>query len=240
MNNRFHYTKLISIALGLSLIFTASLARGENDESRKVWNCTELLDAQTRSTLAGYEGFFASLFQLPSEYEMASEQGKKRLVNQWIRELRGGDNKRVAEAGAYLGMIKARGAVKSLEKPIADRRRGGRVRWVCTRSLGQIGDKSSIPVLISLLDNVNKNTRIYARVALAEITDVYFGDDKEKWKSCQSGKTPQLCTSTECKTGDFSKSQKSYSKNKLGFRLPDIYGRIVDSQDYAKSQQYRR
>ena len=232
MKYEHNFRNVILVIFGFAMIFTANSAKSENSEPTTIWTCTELLDAQTGSDLAGYEHFFAGLFQLPSEYEQASEAEKGRLVNQWIKELRGNNREKATEASAYLGIIKATKAVKPLEKVIAAGR-GGRLRWVCIRSLGQIGNKSSIPVLINLLDNTNKNTRVYARVALAEITGVYFGDDREKWKSWQTGKTPQLCTSTECKTGDFSRTQKSYSKNKLGFRLPDIYGRIVDSQDYA-------
>jgi protocatechuate 3,4-dioxygenase beta subunit len=65
------------------------------------------------------------------------------------------------------------------------------------RSLGQIGDKHSIPVLINLLDHNNWNVRTYAKVSLAQIAGVYLGDDKEKWREwCQeeglaSGRSPE-------------------------------------------------
>ncbi len=237
MKSRCSFKSVISVVVGFALVFAANLAKAESTESTKIWDCAELLDPQTRSALAGQESFFASLFQLPSEYEPASEAEKRRLVNQWIKELRGNDYEKVAEAAAYLGIVKAKKAVKLLEKVTAAGRGGGRIRWVCTRSLGQIGDKSSIPVLISLLDNANKDTRIYARVSLAEITGVYLGDDKEKWKNWQTYKTSELRTSTkrtQPKDNQTSSiSQKPYSSDRLGFHLPDIYGRIVDSQDYA-------
>jgi len=237
MKRRRSFKSVILAVVGLSLVFAANLAKAESTKSTKIWGCIELLDPQTRSALTGQERFFASLFQLPSEYGPASEGEKGRLVNQWLKELQGNDYEKVTEAAAYLGIVKAKDAVKLLERIIAAGRGGGRIRWVCTRSLGQIGSKSSIPVLIGLLDNANKDTRVYARASLAEITGVYFGDDKAKWKSWQAGKPPQLRTSVERKkTADnqtFDKFEKSYSSNRLGFRLPDIYGRIVDSQDYA-------
>ncbi|MHC4736309.1 MAG: redoxin family protein, partial [Planctomycetota bacterium] len=208
-------------------------AQAANSESTKIWDCTELLDPQTRSALAGHERFFVGLFRLPSEYETATNAEKGQLVNQWIKELRGSNNEKATGAAAYLGIVKAKKAVKPLEKVIAAGR-GGRIRWVCTRSLGQIGDKSSIPVLIGLLDNRNKDTRVYAKVSLAEITGVYLGDDKEKWKNWQTYKTQTTTKRTQ--PGDnqtSSKLKRPYSSDRLGFHLPDIYGRIVDSQDYA-------
>jgi len=171
--------------VGLTLVFTANLSTTESTNSTTIWNCIELLDPQTRSALSSYEQFFGRLFQLPSEYESASEAEKKKLVNLWIKELQGNDNEKATKVAAYLGIVKAKDAVKPLEKVIAAGRGGGRIRWVCTRSLGQIGEESSIPVLVGLLDNTNRNTRVYARVSLAEITGEYLGNDKEAWKSWQ-------------------------------------------------------
>lgn len=230
------FERIILGIFGFALIFTANFATAEVDESASVWKSIELLDRQTKSKLNGFDRFFDSLFQLPSEYKFSPESEKKGMVKQWIQELHSGNSDKSIAAAAYLGMVEAAEAVEPLERKAA-KRGSNRLRWVCTRSLGQIGNQSSIPLLIGLLDNVNTNIRVYARVSLAEITGVYYGDDKEKWKSWQSGKTPELCTPTECiiqpNNQTFSKSPKSYSKNKLGFRLPDIYGRIVDSEDYS-------
>ena len=221
MKSRCSFKSVIFAVAGLALVFTGNLAKAANSESTKIWDCAELLDSQTRSALKGHERFFAGLFRLPSEYETATDAEKGRLVNQWIKELQGSNNEKATKAAAYLGIVKAKKAVKPLENVIAAGR-GGRIRWVCTRSLGQIGDKNSIPVLIGLLDNINKDTRVYAKVSLAEITGVYLGDDKEKWKNWQTYKTSESRT-------------RSYSSDRLGFHMPDIYGRIVDSQDYANT-----
>lgn len=237
MKSRCGFKNVILVLVGLALVFAGNLAKGETTESTKIWDCVELLDQQTKTALAGHERFFASLFQLPGEYEQASESRKSELEKQWIKELQGDDYEKAAEAAAYVGIVKAKNAVKPLEGVIAAGRGGGRIRWVCTRSLGQIGSEDSISFLIGLLDNANKDTRVYARVSLAEITGVYFGDDKAKWESRQAGKIPQLGTAVECeKTADdqvFDESQESYSGNKLSFHLPDTQGRIVDSKDYA-------
>jgi len=211
-------------------------AIAESIETDSAWTCLYLLDEQTKSALASQEKYFASLFMLSGEYEQASDDGKARLIRHWIKELEGEDSEKVTEAAAYLGIVRAKEAVEPLQKIISSGK-GGRIRWVCTRSLGQIGEKSSIPLLINLLDNQNKNTRVYARVCLAEITEVYFGDDKAKWKDWQEGKTPILCTSAECKveeaSPEVSSAQRSFSGDKLVFSLRDIYGRVINSQDYV-------
>jgi len=220
-----------------ALLFFSNTALAKRIQTNSTWKCLDLLDGQTKSSLSSQEQFFAGLFRFPSEYEQASDTEKTRLINQWIKELQGKNYKKVTEAAAYLGMVRTRKAVKPLEKVIAAGRGGGRLRWVCTRSLGQISQKSSIPLLIGLLDNRNKDTRVYARVSLSEITGAYFGDDKERWKNWEKGGSSQLCTSAKCKLGkdnyETASLRKSFSKDKLDFCLPDIYGRIVDSQDYV-------
>ncbi|MHC4659636.1 MAG: hypothetical protein ACYS83_10760 [Planctomycetota bacterium] len=48
--------------------------------------------------------------------------------------------------------------------------------------MGRIADPVAIPTLIDLLDHYNRDTARYARVALAEITGVYFGKNKTEWQ----------------------------------------------------------
>jgi thiol-disulfide isomerase/thioredoxin len=204
------------------------------------WKCVRLLDEDTKSELKGYEIFFAGLFSLPAEYKSASKTQKSELINEWIKALKEDNSEQSAQAAAYLGIVKAKQAARPLEQLIASGKGGGRPRWVATRSLGQIGDKASIPVLINLLDDSIKNTRIYARASLAEITGVYFGEDKEKWKTWLSKKPPQYCTAEECLNGDANSvsvpakdKPANQSKGVLGFQLFDVNGRMVDSQDYS-------
>ena len=225
------------IFLLCALLCFSNIALAKGIQTNSTWKCLDLLDDQTKSSLSSQEQFFASLFQLPSEYEQASDPEKTRLINQWVKELHGKNYAKITEAAAYLGIVRAKEAIKPLEKVLAAEKGGGRLRWVSTRSLGQIGDKGSIPILINLLDNQNKDTRVYARVSLSEITGTYFGDDKKKWKNWGKSDTLQLCTSTERKVGEAdhknSSVRRSFSKDKLDFSLPDMYGRIVDSQDYV-------
>jgi len=227
----------LTIFLLCALLCFSNITLAKRIQTDSTWKCVDLLDEQTKSSLSSQEQFFTSLFQLPSEYTQASDTEKARIINQWIKELQGNNSEKITEAAAYLGMVRAKKAAKPLQTLITAGRGGGRLRWVCTRSLGQIGDPNSVPLLINLLDNQNKDTRVYSRVSLAEITGTFFGDDKKKWESWRKGKTPQLSSSTEYKIGvadsRTSSAQRSFSKDKLDFSLFDMYGRIVDSQDYV-------
>lgn len=172
----------------LSCLLNITFAQGAPSEGP--WKRLDLLDEKTKSSLSSYERFFAGLFPLPADYERASPEQKDQLIQQWLGDLQGMDAEKITAAAAYLGIVRVGSAARALEKAITDGRGGGRGRWICTRSLGQIGDKDSIPFLINLLDNQNQNTAVYARVALAEITGEYFGENKEKWIIRQSGEAP--------------------------------------------------
>ena len=215
------------------LLYSSLTANTQVNSAR--WKNLSLLDSQTKSQLNGYEKFFDELFQFSQEYKNASDSEKENMERQWIKQLQNRNADTATAAAASLGMVRSQSAARFIEKAVTQK--GGRFRWVCTRSLGQIGQKSSIPILIELLDNQNANTRVYARASLAEITGVYLGDDKEKWKNWQSDESSHFCTSTECKiekTGsETPDNRRSFSKDKLDFCLPDIYGRMVDSQDYV-------
>lgn len=171
------------------ILFVNFRTAGENglqkesatDEKSPTWKCLSLLDLHTQARLSEFENFFSSCYQYPQEYTNASESQKTMLEKRWIRELNGNNQDIMAAAATYLGMIQSESAVEPLEKILANPPRNGRLKWTCTRSLGQIKQKSSIPILIGLLDDINANTRVYARVSLAEITGVYFEKDKEKW-----------------------------------------------------------
>ncbi len=161
----------------LSCLLNATSA--QETQTDHLWTCVDVLDKQTRASLSVHERFFDTLFQFPAEYERATQEQKDALINQWLAELQGTNYEKATEAAAYLGMVRAKKAARTLEQVITAGEGGGRIRWVCTRSLGQIRDYDSIPLLTKLLDNQNKDTRVYARVALAEITEDHLGEDKE-------------------------------------------------------------
>jgi len=100
-----------------------------------------------------------------------------------LAEATGDDFDKMTRAIAALGNVAAQEAVDVLiaigDKP----KRGNRPRWMAVRALGRIADRRAVPLLIGLLDHCNTDTRLYARIALCEITGVYFGDSREKWST---------------------------------------------------------
>jgi hypothetical protein len=179
------------------LILATGLSQAQNAASRQTWKSIELLDSQTKSALEGYERIFVTLFTLPHVYRQGDDVEKSRFVDQWIKDLNANDSEKKNQAAAYLGIAGAKSAARPLEKAVTSASGNGRLRWICTRSLGQIADAGSIPVLINLLDNTNSNTRVYAKVSLTEITGVFLSDDKEKWKNWQKSKGSQSQPKTE-------------------------------------------
>lgn len=194
-----------------------------DDSSLDHWNNAGLLDSNIRANLKSYEKFFFSLYSSPAKYDSSSESDKNQMVDRWIIALGSSSEHSRIAAAAYLGIVKAPQAADPLEKKLSSGI-GGRFGWVCTRSLGQIGNKSSVPVLAALLDNRNRNTRVYAKASLAEITGRNYSGGKEPASPRGSEKSNNSAAGS---------LRKGYSRSRLDFQMPDIYGRIVDSKDYT-------
>ena len=221
---------LIRLVMFLCCSFSISVSAFGQENSQR-WKNFSLLDSPTQSRLNNFEQFFDECFQFPQEYKDASSSEKKNLERTWVKQLNGRDSDSANAAAAYLGMVRSKPAARFLQKAVF--KKGGRFRWVCTRSLGQIRQKSSIPTLIELLDNQNTNTQVYARVSLAEITGVYFEKDKEKWTAWYEKSSGVKCTEDVCiLPADSSQPNSKGSQKQIRFTLPDTYGRIVKSDDY--------
>lgn len=87
---------------------------------------------------------------------------------------------RLAEAGA----LKDKRLVPGLIKIAAYSRNGSydcAPKWTAVASLSRQESDEAVPLLISLVDHGNQNTRFWARAALARKTGKYFGADKKAW-----------------------------------------------------------
>lgn len=156
------------------------------DDILSAWNCVDLLDAATKRELISYEKFYYELFGTEQTTGRASEED----ITLWIQQLNGNNTDEMTKAAAYLGIAKAKGSHKALQNFIKSEKAGGRGVWVATRSLGQIGNKDSIPILTDLLEHRNANTRIYAVTGLAQITGVpYQARGEKSSRSTSDGKT---------------------------------------------------
>ena len=142
----------------------------------------DLVDRGTRRAIKKIESEYAGWFNPENRYQAASQEEKKAIINQWKIEAEGDDLTKKARAIASLGNVKEKEAVGILISVVRKPMDNNLPKWMAERALGRIGDKRAIPSLIELVDHDDLNVKVYARAALAEITGVYFDDDKEKWR----------------------------------------------------------
>lgn len=156
-----------------------------------------LLDERTLIAINNQDRFGAKWFKVEREYEAASQSKKQQMIEKWMADAKNPDIHIRSKAIASLGNINAKQAadlLMEIAKEPLEFSRSNRPRWIAVRSLGRVGDMRAVPVLIDLLDHYNKDTQLYARVALCEITGVYFGSDKTKWRNWWQQKLPDIET----------------------------------------------
>ncbi len=141
-----------------------------------------LLDFGTRTALGHFEMFYEEKFHKATGYDAASQEQKDAMVEQWIQDVQGLDYEKAIRAVTALGDVKANNAVAVLTEAATAKGGDNRIKWLAVRGLAKIADRETVPVLITLIDHHNKNVRIYAKVALAEISGQFFGDSKEQWQ----------------------------------------------------------
>jgi len=56
-----------------------------------------------------------------------------------------------------------------------------RAKWMAVAALARQESPDAVPVLVSLVDHGNQNTRLWARAALARMAKDDFKDDKQAW-----------------------------------------------------------
>ena len=56
-----------------------------------------------------------------------------------------------------------------------------RAKWMAVAALARQESADAVPLLVSLVDHGNQNTRIWARAALARIAKDDFKTDKQAW-----------------------------------------------------------
>lgn len=144
-----------------------------------------LLDPQTQRDVAELEnerGAFAGWFRTEAEYDAASPTQQKTMIEGWMKDARSNNSDARARALCALGNVRAKQAVALLIQIARAPGDDNQPRWLAVRALGRTGDLKAMPTLIDLVDHFNWNVRVYAKVSLAELTGVYFGNDKDKWR----------------------------------------------------------
>ena len=64
---------------------------------------------------------------------------------------------------------------------LADRDYDCRAKWIAVAALARQESDDAVPLLVSLVDHVNQNTRQWARAALSRKTGQDFKQDKQAW-----------------------------------------------------------
>ncbi len=112
--------------------------------------------------------------------------------------LMGEYGRRLCESLAAAGPLKDKRLLPGLLKVAAyareDQDYDCRPKWMAVAALGRLGDESAVPLLVTLVDHGNQNTRMWARASLARITGQNFGADKQAWGAWWNGagKTPSI------------------------------------------------
>ena len=87
----------------------------------------------------------------------------------------------LAEAGALKDERLIPGLMKQAGYHRDDADYDCRAKWIAVASLARQDSEQGVPLLISLVDHGNQNTRNWARAALARLTGQDLGQDKQAW-----------------------------------------------------------
>lgn len=129
------------------------------------------------------------------EAEALDESEREKQEDKWIEEIKSKVGRARIPAINALVLINSSKATPALLEVAAAREEGdNRDRWVATRALGIIGDRSAIPDLVDLTYHYNLNTRLWAQISLVRLTGKNFGPDVDAWRKWwkEQGGTPEI------------------------------------------------
>jgi HEAT repeat protein len=87
----------------------------------------------------------------------------------------------LAEAGAIKDKRLVPGLMKVAGYHVDDRDYDCRPKWMAVAALARQESDEAVPLLVSLVDHGNQNTRMWARAALSRQTGQDFKQDKRAW-----------------------------------------------------------
>jgi len=116
---------------------------------------------------------------------LTSEQREKRIIYlvalfndaEYGRHLCGA----LAEAGALKDSRLVPGLMRVAGYHLPDKDYDCRPKWMAVAALARQESPDAVPLLISLVDHGNQNTRNWAQAALARLTGQDFKQDKQAW-----------------------------------------------------------
>ncbi len=177
------YLSIAGIVAVIAILLAIVIFPTDDSLPETKWNCLPLLDFGTRTALGHFEMFYEEKFHKATGYDTAPKEQKEAMAEQWIQEIHGLDYEKAVLATAAIGDAKVHKAIAVLTEVATAKGGDNRIKWIAVRGLAKIKDRETVPVLITLIDHYNKNVRVYAKTALAEITGQFFGDSKEQWQN---------------------------------------------------------
>jgi hypothetical protein len=98
----------------------------------------------------------------------------------------------LAEASALRDSRLVPALMKLAAYHVADQDYDCRPKWMAIAALARQESTEAVPLLVSLVDHGNQNTRFWARAALARMAKDDFKDDKQAWNQwwTSQGHTP--------------------------------------------------
>lgn len=87
----------------------------------------------------------------------------------------------LAEASAFKDPRLLPGLMKAAGYHVADKDYDCRPKWMAVAALARQESAKAVPLLVSLVDHGNQNTRFWARAALARMAKNDFKADKQAW-----------------------------------------------------------
>jgi len=87
----------------------------------------------------------------------------------------------LAEASAWKDPRLVGGLIKVAAYHVDDKDYDCRPKWMAIAALARQESPDAVPVLVSLVDHGNQNTRLWARAALARLAKDDFKSDKHAW-----------------------------------------------------------
>ena len=87
----------------------------------------------------------------------------------------------LAEAGALKDSRLVPGLIRAAGYQLEDRDYDCRPKWMAVAALARQESAAAVPLLISLVDHGNQNTRNWARAALSRVAGQDFKQDKRAW-----------------------------------------------------------
>lgn len=179
--------RVLFFILGILLFTAHPISASETDSNY------EKLNAYQKQYFEWTQQNFGQILET-EDYSALSDSTKNELGLHWLNKLQellpnqntgGGykkeDTQKWEAINTLAGLRYQRAIPALLQVATENTAKDNRERWMAVRALGQMDDASVVPNLIPLVYHYNMNTRIWAQIALVQLTGQNFGYASNEW-----------------------------------------------------------